>query len=99
MATLAAACSSSGPEPQGSEPGAPPLDEHHIPASQVAVPEHVTWAPPPVVEPPNPILHAPPLHNPGGVNGTRAERRVIGIVSGTATQELKTIAAPPPRQR
>ncbi len=41
-------------------------------------PDRSTPLPPAPVEPPNPAEHRPPVHNPGGVNRDRPERRVPG---------------------
>ena len=88
VATWLLACSGSEPK---SEPTAPPLDEHYIPASQVAMPGRVVAKPPPVVPPSIEMLRKPPRHNPGGVNGDRPARPVIGIVAGAPHGELKTL--------
>jgi hypothetical protein len=56
--------------PPGSVPVAhvdpPPPDPHVV-------------LPPPPVEPSNPALHRPPLHNPGGVDRDRPPRPVPGL--------------------
>jgi hypothetical protein len=94
-----AACSSSAPsQDDGTGERAATLDEHHIPASQIAVPPPVVWIPRPVVEPANPIAHLQPMHNPGGVNGDRAPRQVLGLEHAAPAPQLRTqdvMPAPP----
>jgi hypothetical protein len=46
---------------------------------------------PQVIEPPNPFAHSPPLHNPGGVNGDRPARAVLGLTGATPATELRTL--------
>jgi hypothetical protein len=86
-----AACSSSAPSPDnGSGEHPPKLDDHHIPASQIAVPPPVVWIPRPVAEPANPIAHLPPMHNPGGANGDRPPRKVLGLEHAAPAPQLRT---------
>src|SRR5690606_921272 len=56
-----------------SEPASRPAGT--VPVSQVdpPPPDPAARLPPPPVEPPNPAVHRPALHNPGGVNADRPE--------------------------
>jgi hypothetical protein len=79
------------PPVQATPPNAPEVDEHFIPARKVSVPTAVAWSPRPVVEPVNPIAQPRLLDNPGGVNGDRPARSVLGLAGATPARELKTL--------
>lgn len=44
-------------------------------------------AKPKIAPPPNPIVHRPPLHNPGGVDGDRPTRPIPGLQEASTNQQ------------
>jgi hypothetical protein len=79
------------PPVQATPQNAPEVGEHFIPARKVSVPMAIAWSPRPVVEPANPIAQPRRLDNPGGVNGDRPVRSVLGLAGATPASELKTL--------
>jgi len=71
---------------QATPENTPQVDDHHIPAWKVPTPGPVAWTPPPVIEPPNPVETRPPSQNPGGVNGDRPPRKVLGLENAAAAR-------------
>jgi hypothetical protein len=90
---LVAACSShSAPAPDQAPPRS---DVYGVPAAQVSVPPRDVWTARPPAEPPNPILHREPLHNPGGFNGDRPHRHAAGLGDeATPAHRLVTLDVP-----
>jgi hypothetical protein len=60
---------------------------HYVPASRLQPPgaDPHPVLPPTPQEPPDPVTHQPPMHNPGGVDGDRPPRAVPGIDSAAGS--------------